>query len=88
MNLEAMRPWLFWALLVDFVAFTGQTTYVLYEYGMSWIPVVFENAVSTLVMQQKNTGPSSVATLTARLTGSSITGHFGRVAGEDVFWAC
>ena len=50
MNLEAMRPWLFWALLVDFVAFTGQTMYVLYEYGMSWIPVVFENAVSTLVM--------------------------------------
>ena len=50
MNLEDMRPWLFWVLLVDFVAFTGQTSYVLYAYGLSWIPVVFENAVSTLVM--------------------------------------
>ena len=50
MNLEGLRPWLFWVLLVDFVAFTGQTTFVLYEYGLSWIPVVFENAVSTLVM--------------------------------------
>jgi len=50
MTLEKMRPWLFWALLVDFVAFTGFTGYVLLEYGMGWIPVAFENPVSTLLM--------------------------------------
>jgi hypothetical protein len=50
MTLESMRPWLFWVLLVDFVAFSLQTAYVLSLYGLSWIPVAFENPVSTLIM--------------------------------------
>lgn len=49
MKLEDTRPWLFWALLVDFVAFTTFTGYILLEYGMGWIDVAFANPVSTLV---------------------------------------
>ena len=33
-------------VLIDFTAFTG---YVLYEFGMGWVEVVFSNTVSTLV---------------------------------------
>ena len=49
MQLEDTRPWLFWALLVDFIGFTLFTGYVLLEYGMGWIGVAFANPVSTLV---------------------------------------
>jgi len=49
MNLEDTRPWLFWALLVDFVCFTAFTGYILVEYGMGWIGIAFSNPVSTLV---------------------------------------
>ena len=50
MKLEDTRPWLFWALLVDFVGFTAFTGYILLEYGLTgWIPVAFANPVSTLV---------------------------------------
>ena len=50
MNLENMRPWLFWALLVNFLGFTAFTGYVLVTYGATgWIPIAFANPVSTLV---------------------------------------
>lgn len=49
MKLEDTRPWLFWALLVDFFGFTAFTGYVLLEYGMGWVGVAFANPVSTLV---------------------------------------
>ncbi len=50
MNLENMRPWLFWALLVDFVGFTAFTGWILLQYGPTgWIPIAFANPVSTLV---------------------------------------
>jgi hypothetical protein len=49
MQLEDTRPWLVWALLVDFVGFSLFTVYVLLEYGMGWIAVAFANPVSTLV---------------------------------------
>lgn len=49
MKLEDTRPWLFWALLVDFVGFSAFTAYVLYAYGLGWIGVAFANPVSTLV---------------------------------------
>ncbi|GEM_PF-683119 len=49
MKLEDTRPWLFWALLVDFVAFTAFTGYILLEHGMGWVDIAFGNSVSTLV---------------------------------------
>ena len=49
MRLEDMRPWLFWALTIDFVGFTAFTGYILMEYGMGWVDVAFANPVSTLV---------------------------------------
>ncbi len=49
MKLEDTRPWLFWALLVDFIGFSLFTGYILVQYGMGWINVAFANPVSTLV---------------------------------------
>ena len=50
MRLEDLRPWLFWALMIDFVGFTAFTGYILLEYGMGWIEVAVSNPVSTLIM--------------------------------------
>lgn len=36
-------------LAAVFAAFTAQTGWVLWLYGMSWVEVVFQNPVSTLV---------------------------------------
>jgi hypothetical protein len=49
MKLEDLRPWLFWALLIDFIGFSLFTGYILLEYGMGWIEIAFANPVSTLV---------------------------------------
>ena len=50
MKIEDTRPWLFWVMLVDFLAFTAFTGYILLEFGATgWIPIAFSNPVSTLV---------------------------------------